>query len=1257
MNTAVTQPTANNKRLYFFIFGLFFFSGMSGLIYQIVWTRNLVLIFGNTMLATSTVLSAFMAGLAAGSFVLGKYADKRPRGLIRVYALLEAGIGLFALLFPLLLEVVRPVYTNLYRALAGNLLAINLIRFGICFILIVVPTFLMGATLPVLIKRFVRGTQNLGRHVGLLYGLNTAGAVVGSLLGGFLLLRALGMRQSTLVAVAINFLVALLAWILGKEGPATPKSQTGATKSAPSNTEINPAKIKPGTSDPDTSTTTVKWVLTGIGISGFCALAYEVFWTRMLNLFFHNTVYSFTTMLATFLTGIALGSLIYSKFFSGISHKIRLFIGVEIGIGVFSYATPFVFNLLYTPLFSKSAQTFTVLQAMVIMIGPTLLMGIALPLAVQICQRGPQREGDSVGTVYAVNTIGSILGAFAAGFILLPQLGIHKSVIVVVGFNLLAGVLVLASLARPRVRWLYGVSFILLLVVSFIIAPSSIFRSLYQKKQPTANLRFYKEGKIANVVVYDFYKNGYKDFYLNGIEEASSRLWHVQLFKMLGSLPIVVHPQPDDALMVAFGAGMSAGAAIDLVNQFECAELNHDIFEEATYFKKENRDVIHNPKLNMVFNDGRNQLLLAPRKYSLIISDATNPLTFDSWTLYTKEFYELCRQKLKPGGVFCQWVPIPLPGDAIKVILKTFKTVFPHTSFWVIYGSSQCMMLATPERLQIDYRELSEKLPRVLKISGLSEYGVNSVDKFLSFFMLGEDELEKYLAGFGKINSDDLPDAQFHGGVDREGIQTSLEMLKYQGTIEPYLTVTGPEEEKGRVHESLTNYLPISRLLTMGFLRDNEFEYRKALAFAAAVHRADDQNIMCMLDYGPKRLEYFQERVNQYPRDANAHNSMGFILWKRGNHGQAIREFQQAIALNPDFVNARINLAHTYIDASQYDLGVKEILAIVEMNPTIDILNMARTQLHIVHLLQKLRYQHDESKLYLELANAYMEAGEIDKAIPTLQAASALPGGDPELLYLLSYLYETVELPDKALSILEQLAGAFPGDKNLEEKISHLKALQAEPQARESWLEERIAARKDPFAHPPGCDRAAKWWNKFDFEGKINPGNLARAAQEFEKVIEQDEKHMHAYADAATIYEYLKRYGKAAELWRRGLQVSPNNEIAENNIRRLELLEELYYKNPPDYKRVELQNEIGVMYWRNGEVERALNYFHQVLKEKPDHVMAWANLGANYIEAGKYREAIQALERALQLNPNLQYRQQMQERLQWLKTVVNPAAR
>ncbi len=229
MEISFLQPpetVLNEQRHYrYLIYSLFLLSGVSGLIYQIVWTRLLMIVFGNTMLATSTVLSAFMGGLAAGSYVLGRYIDRKPRRLIQVYAALEAGIGVFALAFPFLIHAVTPLYAHIYTGVAGNIVLLNLVRFAICFAIIILPTFLMGGTLPVLIKRFTTASDSIGHRTGFLYGLNTVGAVAGTFACGYFLLRVLGMQKTTWVGVAINLGVALTAWLLGRratEAPAAP---------------------------------------------------------------------------------------------------------------------------------------------------------------------------------------------------------------------------------------------------------------------------------------------------------------------------------------------------------------------------------------------------------------------------------------------------------------------------------------------------------------------------------------------------------------------------------------------------------------------------------------------------------------------------------------------------------------------------------------------------------------------------------------------------------------------------------------------------------------------------------------------------------------------------------------------------------------------------------------------------------------------------------------------------------------------------
>jgi spermidine synthase len=494
------------------ILALFFLSGVAGLVYQIVWTRMLVLVFGNTLLATSTVLSAFMAGLAAGSFVLGETIDRKPRRLLKVYGVLEAGIGLFGLAFPVLLAGVTPLYTSVYRSFGENLLVVNLVRFAICFVLIALPTFCMGGTLPVLLKHFAGDLRKIGYQVGFLYGLNTAGAVVGCVVSGYLLLGVFGLRRTMWIAVAINLGVALVAWLL-------PDRRTDAA-------------AEPGQAPlPDSGETDqgryrkpiVVAVLVAIGLSGFCALAYEVLWVRMLNLFLNNNMHSFTATIATFLLGIAIGSLIYTSFLARVRAKLALFAALQAGIAAMALAIPFVFRLLQEALFSNKADAVTLLKTAVIMIGPTILMGIAVPLAVQICQWGAGREGRSVGAVYAFNTVGSILGAFVAGFILIPTIGLHAALMLVACLNLGAGVLALASRAGSAKRAGFAAAWGVVVAIVFLTAPDSLFRDLYQTANPKSDILHYKEGKVVNVVVYDF-EAGYQDLFLNGIEEASTRL-------------------------------------------------------------------------------------------------------------------------------------------------------------------------------------------------------------------------------------------------------------------------------------------------------------------------------------------------------------------------------------------------------------------------------------------------------------------------------------------------------------------------------------------------------------------------------------------------------------------------------------------------------------------------------------------------------------------------------------------------------------
>lgn len=976
-------------------------------------------------------------------------------------------------------------------------------------------------------------------------------------------------------------------------------------------------------------------VMVGIGLSGFCALAYEVFWTRMLNLFLNNNVYSFTAILATFLAGISLGSLIYSKLLSRAERPVLLFAFTQFGIGAVSYATPFIFSLLHRFLFFRQSETLTLAKTAVIMIGPTVLMGVAVPLAIQICQRGSKREGTSVGTVYAVNTIGAILGAFAAGFLIIPYAGLHMGLIVVVALNLLAGFLALLTSLALRQRAVASIAFAGVVAVLFLVAPATLFRGLYEKAQPSAEILHYREGKIANVVVYDFVKSGYKDLYLNAIEEASSRLWHVQLFKMLGTLPAMVHPEPDTALMIAFGAGMSAGACVDHVARLDCVDLNPDIGGVADIFSHENRDVINSPSLNVIVNDGRNALLLDPKKYSLIISDATNPKTFDSWTLYTREFYELVKDRLEPGGVFSQWILIPLPGDSIKILLNTFKSVFPHTSLWCIYGSSQCLMLATPERLEIDYRAFSSRLSPVLETSGLAEYGVGDIDKFLSFLLLGEDELEQALAGYPTVNTDDLPHAQFRIRGDVEGVRASLDLLEHQSFLSSYLTNMG--DSRGSLQHRANALRSIARRLHLGFLLNNRTEFLEAAEVAAMAGIPDDQNVKSALNYDSKKREYFRQRVMDYPEDSNAHNSLGYIYWMDGDTDRAIEELERSVALRPQFANAHANLGRVYTEAGMYEQAMQKWLEVRELNPARDVLAMVSEELEIIYLLRKLSYQPGSASIRTALGEAYQDRGEVVKAAKATRSASELSPDDSQILFRLAGMYENLEFIEDALTVYQKLAEVQPQDMRIRRKVEEFEVLRSDEIARQRWLNSNeivLAGGETSDDHPESCLRAVRVWRDYPFEGSIDRENLRRAAALFERSIESKPDHLHAYVDAARIREILGEIGEAASLWRRAQQRAPESRIAANNIRRLELIDLMGKESWDGEPRAQALTEIGALYRRDGDIEAAAESFREALQGLPEYTLAWINLGISYGGMGMYPEAVAALERALELQPD-----------------------
>ena len=421
----------------------FFVSGAAGLVYQVVWTRMLTQIFGNTTYAIATVLSAFMAGLAIGSYLFGKIADRGKNDFL-LYGVLEAGVGLYGFAVPWLFALAQKAYGPIFGLNESYPFLFNLVLFCLSFVLLVFPTLLMGATLPVLSRFYVRSFSQFGRRVGDLYATNTLGAVIGCAAAGFFLIPTFGMRTTVYVAATLNLVIAALILIVDRLRDKKPIEFV-----APTAAEV------PETPAIHNSPAWLGWVvLVSFGLSGFASLVYENAWTRALTLVIGSSIYSFTTMLVTFLIGLALGGFIYARFFGQREPRLSTFGLIEMWVGLAALATIPLFErlpLIFVRLLHGFGDTFTVflylqifLSALVMFL-PTILLGMTFPLVARLFTQSLYRVGSGVGSSYAANTVGAVLGAFAGGFILIPTIGVQNAIIFAVVMNLLIGCVLVAS--------------------------------------------------------------------------------------------------------------------------------------------------------------------------------------------------------------------------------------------------------------------------------------------------------------------------------------------------------------------------------------------------------------------------------------------------------------------------------------------------------------------------------------------------------------------------------------------------------------------------------------------------------------------------------------------------------------------------------------------------------------------------------------------------------------------------------------------
>ncbi len=831
------------------LYSLFLLSGACGLVYQVLWARMFGLVFGNTVYASSTVLAAFMAGLMIGSFAAGRYSVRIKNGL-RFYAFLELFVGISGTLMPFALHAVDGAYGLIFRQFHPSFGILTLIRFFISFAMVLVPCTFMGASLPVIAGYATGVRHEHDRTIALLYGINTLGAFAGCFLTGFLLIGRLGLLRTSLVAALVNLLVAAAAFVLSRRA-ALPERGGQAAVDVPGK-----ANGRAGGA----------LVLVACSMAGFAALGMEVAWMRALVWVIGTDSYAFAHMLAVVLAGIGIGSLIASRAAGNAAVKTDLLywvlalLSVSVALSTDAICLSYDFNKsiqgflsgILTPAAAAipAAQREAAISALqyvfelhrfivpsFVMFIPAALMGIAFPLFVKVFTGTGTNPARGVGSVYAVNTLGAIFGALLMGFFLIPAAGLFPSIIAMGVLYLIASVLVLvASPGRTGKSLIVKCCALSAAILVLPLVVKTDFGTLLDKTLRSDPLRqderllYFREHASGGVIVKESAHYG-REMCIDGVQVASTGEFDLHSHIYPAHLMSLLKPDAASALFIAFGAGGTSGSMLlyNNIRQLDVVEICGGVVEPARrYFKAMNRDVLDNPRLNLIIQDGRNYVRMTGKRYDIIYSGPIHPQTNQgSAALYTREFFADCQKRLSPGGIQCVWLPLHMRSMRdFKTVVRSFLAVYPHVSLWQMPQTEMSVchphLIGSMEEVTVDYQAVAAALARSDITADLKRIGDCSFDtpyEFIAELAMTEGNLRRMVDDGDALNTDDRPVVEFYNLAETSQERTKtamiLELSKYMQDPLPYVKNV-PDGARDTLKQQLDRMFAGNQFLLLG---------------------------------------------------------------------------------------------------------------------------------------------------------------------------------------------------------------------------------------------------------------------------------------------------------------------------------------------------------------------------------------------------------------------------------------------------------
>jgi spermidine synthase len=1158
-----------DKRVSTLVLVCFFLSGATGLIYEILWTRLIVKVVGAAPFKISIILTVFMGGLGLGSYIASRVIDriKNPLKLVRIYGALELMVGAYGLLLPLLLKGFLPIYAQIYNRLYEHFMLYNLLTFVGCFLVLIIPATCMGATLPVLCRFYVSRLSHLGSHAGMLYGLNTIGAALGALLCGFWLINLLGVYGTLGLAVVINGLVGAVS-ITASYKVKHLTEQREFVK--PSNAERRPQAEEAAkeTADKPVYKGEAAAALIIFGIGGFCAMAYEVIWTRLLGLIIGPITYSFTIVLVTFITALALGSMVFGRVADRVKRPVNVLIFTQVLAGflalfvshILGNSQFFFAKLIYQ--FQESFGLLYLLKAVILflfMFLPVFLLGAKFPLVVKIYTQSVSKVGGSIGFAYTVNTIGAVLGSFCAGFVLNPFLGKEDTLTLISALQIATGLVLAAYLqlagGHSKVRLIPIGAVAIIAVPWCIYFPSwnrtALAMGRYHRMEEisedicgtgwveallqgpqildrweTGKVVYYGDGIGGFVSVLqrqDAFGNDIYSLLISGKADASSRV-DMPTQTLAAHLAMIFHKNPRSVMVLGLASGISAGEVLCYpIERLDVLEISQEVVEASRFFEPWNNKILSDPRTDLIIQDGRAHLQLTERRYDVISSEPSNPWMRGLAALFTRDFFALAKERLNEDGIFVQFVhSYQMDWPTFSMVLRTFAEVFPNSVLMrtrpgdyqmIGFKGERGLELANAERnLRFAQRSRNVRLP---------------CTKLFYRFVVTED-LAK-LCGKGPVNSDAYPELEFAAPKTMYRVDPSIEANIYsRAGFRPQTeklvmeTFTDVDMQLNFAEFSLSvNYL-FPNMIDLPQATDEQKERFYRLMETYCASNPVDFSIFKDKEL-VRRCRQFQidaikSRIDALPNKLLSYSYLAGLLKDEGKLDEAIAYYSDALQIEPNDMAANFFIGQALVEQGKFEqalgsldraLKARPCSADIHENLAYTLVQLGRLDEAIDHFTQAVRIRPDSAKTFSDFGLALAKQDRFVRAVRCFHKA--------------------MELDPKFAEAYSNLGYVFLRQGELSDAVGYYnEALKIEPNS--------------PATHS-GLAYAL-----------VNMGRLTEAEKHYIEAVRIDPNYAQAHYDLGVVFARQGRYDKAAAQFKRTLELKPDYPGASESLAKAQRL-------------------------------------------------------------------------------------------------------